>query len=94
MSRILLVIENEVRAPNVSGRHSYLFDSTIILRIPLQVHVLPLLENDSTRYKEHTKNISERLFEVPEMKSDSDEIDKEGSFQHGIIPDNVLLQFL
>lgn len=70
MAWFLLVIENKVRTPNVSGRHSYLFDSTIILRIPLQVHILPLLENDSTKSMNRKYQID--YFEVPDLKSDSE----------------------
>lgn len=40
----ILVVEDQIRTPNVSGGDSDLSDATIILRVPLQVHVFPFLE--------------------------------------------------
>lgn len=42
-ARHVLVVENEIRSPNVSRRNSDLFNASIIVWVPMQVHVFPLL---------------------------------------------------
>lgn len=39
----LLVVEHQVRFPYVGRRDSDLPDASVIIRIPLQVHIQPLL---------------------------------------------------
>lgn len=61
----ILVVENQIRPPNVSGGNSDLFDATVILRIPLQVHIFPLLEKQTSRTMESisiTTNVVNALF--------------------------------
>lgn len=43
----VLVVENQIRAPNVSGGNSDLSDAAVILRVPLQVHICPLLRKET-----------------------------------------------
>ncbi len=43
----VLVVENQIRPPNVSGGNSDLFDATVILWGPLQVHIFPLLKKQT-----------------------------------------------
>lgn len=40
----LLIVENQIRPPNVSRGNSDLFDAAVILWLPLQVHIFPLLK--------------------------------------------------
>lgn len=39
----VLVVENQIRPPNVSGRNSDLFNAAVVVWVPVQVDVFPLL---------------------------------------------------
>lgn len=53
----LLVVEDQIRTPNVSGGDSDLSDAAVILRVPVQVHIFPLLKIQ-TRTMESTSIIT------------------------------------
>lgn len=46
----LLVVENEIRPPNVPRRNSDPFNAGVIVWVPLQVHVFPLLRTDTQKW--------------------------------------------
>lgn len=52
----ILVVENQIRPPNVSGGNSDLFDATVILWVPLQVHIFPLLKKDTQNNGKYFNN--------------------------------------
>lgn len=53
----ILVVEHQIRAPNVSGGNPDLFDATVILRVPQQVHIFPLLEKHNQHTHGRTKGV-------------------------------------